>query len=84
MELESEKESLETELREHDTQLRASAQERSHLHEELSARNQEFESLEKSVSWRITLPLRYLGIGARKVGLSALLRPIARLLGLGK
>ena len=67
-----------------DTRIESLAQERSHLHEELSARNQEFESLEKSVSWRITLPLRYLGIGARKIGLSALLRPIARLLGLGK
>jgi hypothetical protein len=54
------------------------------LREELQERDRAIHSFERSVSWRITLPFRYLGLGLRKAGLTRLFRPLARLMGLGK
>lgn len=54
------------------------------LQEELQQRDQAIHSFERSVSWRLMRPFRYLGLGFRKAGLARLLRPLARLIGLGK
>jgi len=50
----------------------------------LSDRDRELASLENSRTWRMTLPLRWMGGLARRARIGILLRPFARLVGLRK
>ena len=58
--------------------------ERLALRQRLSQSDRELRMMQMSRSWRMMLPLRQLGRVARKMRLTRLLRPFARMMGLGK
>ena len=59
-------------------------EDRLQIRERLSIRDRELASLENSRTWRMTLPLRWMGGLARRARIGILLRPFARLVGLRK
>ena len=58
--------------------------ERLALRQRVSESDRELRMMQRSRSWRMMLPLRQLGRLARKMRLARLLRPFARIMGLGK
>ncbi|MAJ61335.1 MAG: hypothetical protein CBC48_16135 [bacterium TMED88] len=58
--------------------------ERLALRQRVSESDRELRMMQRSRSWRMMLPLRQLGRLARKMRLTRLLRPFARIMGLGK
>ncbi|MDG2049463.1 MAG: hypothetical protein P8M78_04805 [Myxococcota bacterium] len=59
-------------------------EERLRIQRRLSESDRELRMVQLSRSWRVTLPLRYLGLLAKKMRLTPLIRPFVRMLGLGK
>ena len=73
-------ETRESEISDLTTQAEVLAQEGAHAREQLSHREAELQSMERSLSWRFSLPLRLLGQLARGIVLSVQLRHLSKIL----